>query len=161
MKINNVMAAASMLISLSFANAQTKQAISDSDLKKYAETIDSIDVMQKTLIQIITENVQKNTVMPVQRFNELNKISTDQSKLTAANATAEEIDFIKEVADLKKYNTERINVVYQSLAKDYVGLKSFNAIKKSLATDPALKSRYESISQELQSSRTSASNKGN
>jgi hypothetical protein len=138
--------------------AQTK--ISDEDLKKYAITMDSVDVMQKTLLQVVTDNVQKNTAMTVQRYNELNKIAADPEKLTAANATAEEIAFVQEIVDLKKYNLDRINSAFQSLAKDYVGLKTFNAIKKSLETDPALKSRFENVSQELQSEKTSASNKG-
>jgi hypothetical protein len=140
--------------------AQTTPKISDEELRKYAQTQDSIQVMQQTLTQIITENVQKNTVMPVARYNELYKIAGDSSKLTAANATPEERSFLKEIADLRQYNIERINSTYQALAKEYVGLKVFNTIKKSLDTDQTLKSRYEGITQELQSSKQPAENKG-
>jgi hypothetical protein len=139
--------------SLSMAQTSTAPKITDEELKKYAETMDSVKVMQETLTKIISENVQKNTVMPVARYNELFKIAADQAKLKAANATAEEIAFLKEIADLRQYNIERINTAYQALAKDYVGLKAFNAIKKSLDTDTALKARYEGINQELQSKR--------
>lgn len=146
------------LATVTLVKAQSTQpAISDDDLKKYALTLDSVKVMQETLVKIITENVQKNTVMPVSRYNELYKIATDSAKLTAANATAEEKAFLKEITDLRQYNFDRINKAYQALAKDYVGLKAFNAIKKGLDADPKLKSRFDAISQQLQSSKTPAS----
>jgi hypothetical protein len=141
------------------SQAQAGQ-ISDDDLKKYAETLDSVKVMQTTLNQIIAENVQKNTVMTVDRYNQLFKIEKDEAKLTAANVTAEEKAFLQEIADLREYNVDRINKTYQALAKDYVGLKTFNLIRKSLESDADLKSRYESISQEVQTSKASATSQG-
>ncbi len=133
--------------------AQSAQAIKDEDLRKYALTMDSVKVMQETLTKIIAENVQKNTVMTVARYNELFKLTGDQAKLTAANATPEEIAFLKDIEDLRELNISRINTTYQALAKEYVGLKTFNSIKKSLTADQALKTRYESISQEVVSSK--------
>jgi hypothetical protein len=165
MKLTHRIAAIALIVVPIFnASAQTKTTskptISDDDLRRYAITLDSINVMQKTLIDIITENVQKNTVMTVHRYNELNKLGGDQAKLASANATQNEIDFLNEIAELKKYNTARINSVYQSLAKDYVGLKEFNSIKKSVATDPSLKSRLENITEEIMSTHDTASNRG-
>ena len=142
------------------ANAQTAAGISDDDLRKYAITMDSVKVMQQTLTQIIAENVQKNTVMPVSRYNELFKITDDQAKLQQANATPDEIAFLKEINELRQYNIARINAAYQALAKEYVGLKAFNAIKKSLEADENLKKRYEGISQQVQTSKPSPSTKG-
>jgi hypothetical protein len=55
----------------------------------------------------------------------------------------------------------RINSSFQAMVKDYVGVKTFNTIKKSLESDPNLKSRYETIAQGLNSEGDSASNKGN
>lgn len=146
---------------LTMAQTAGQSAISDEDLKKYAVTQDSVKVMQQTLMQIITENVQKNTVMPVTRYNELFKIAADETKLTAANATPEERAFLKEIDDLKKYNMTRINSTFQTLVKEYVGVKTFNTIKKALESDPNLKSRYETIAQGMSSAGDSASNKGN
>jgi hypothetical protein len=140
--------------------AQTAAGISDEDLKRYAMTMDSVKVMQETLTQIISQNVQTNTVMSVARYNELFKVTGDEAKLSAANATAEEKAFLQEIADLRQYNISRINATYQALAKDYVGLKAFNAIKKSLDTDEKLKARYNSISQEVQSSKQTVGTKG-
>lgn len=160
MKLSSVIMAFALSSITLITQAQTKPAIADEDLKKYALTLDSIKVMQETLGQIGAENVQKNTVMTVARYNELFKIAADEAKLTAANAKPEEVAFLKEIADLRAYNIERINSTYQALAKDYVGLKTFNTIKKSLDSDQGLKARFESISQEIQSSKQPGNTKG-
>jgi hypothetical protein len=144
----------------SSANAQTAAGISDEDLKKYAVTMDSIKVMQQTLQQIVAENVQSNKVMTVARYNQLFKVAGDEAKLAEANATPEEKAFLQEIADLRQYNISRINSTYQALAKEYIGLKAFNTIKKSLETDPNLKARYERINDEVQSSGQTTLQKG-
>src|SRR5688572_18765662 len=166
MKLLKTMMSVTFLFSIMLCQAQTTQnsaagakpAFTDDDLKKYAITMDSIKGMQETLQQIIAETVQKNTVMSVQRYNQLFKLTGDQAKLTEAGATPEEIAFLKEVSELRTTNTARINSTYQALAKDYVGLKTFNAIKKSLDADPNLKTRYEAISKEVSSTGSSGSN---
>jgi hypothetical protein len=132
------------------SKAQTTQ-ITDEDLKKYAVTMDSVEAMQESLRQIVAEAVQKNTVMPVARYNELFKIIDDEAKLKEANATKEETEFVHQINDLRKMNIERINTTYQSLAKDYVGLKAFNAIRKSLQSDQALKARYDNVTKGMES----------
>ena len=131
--------------------AQTAPTITDEDLKKYAITQDSIKGMQETLNTSITEMVRKNTVMKVERYNELFKIIADEAKLAETKATTEEIAFVKEVATKRAEGTAKINATFQALAKEYVGLKAFNSIKKSLATDQALKEKYENISKEIDS----------
>jgi len=160
MKIIAVLICLSLTIVTLGVYAQTAAGVSDDDLRKYAITMDSVKVMQETLTQIITENVQKNTVMPVSRYNQLFKLTGDQAKLQEANATPAEIAFLKEISDLRQFNIDRINATYQALAKEYIGLKAFNSIKKSLETDQNLKKRYEGISQEVQGSRKTPDSKG-
>lgn len=142
------------------APATGKPAFSEEDLRKYAITMDSVKGMQKTLQAIITEMVQKNPVMPVQRYNELFKYTDDQAKLAELNATDAERKFLKDVADTHKENTGRINAAYQALVKEYVGLKTFNAIKKSLDSDPAVKAKYETISKEIEAKGSNLSKGG-
>lgn len=133
------------------SRAQNTTEITDEDLKKYAITMDSVEAMQNSLRDIVAETVRANTVMPVNRYNQLFKIADDEAKLKEANATPEEIAFLKQIDDLRKVNIERINATYQALAKDFVGLKTFNAIRKSLQSDQALKARYDNISQATES----------
>jgi len=133
------------------SRAQTAApSFTDEDLKKYAIAMDSVKGMQQTLNTTITEMVQKGTVMKVDRYNELFKIIDNEAKLAETKATPEEIAFVKEVATKRTEETTKINATYQMLAKEYVGLKTFNAIKKSLATDQALKEKYDTLSKELE-----------
>ena len=154
MKLFNIILAALLVTAVNVSKAQTtstKPAFTDEDLKKYAITMDSVKGMQLTLNDIITEMVQKNTVMSVPRYNELFKIANDEAKLAEKNATAEEKKFLKDVADKRAEEMARINATYQGLVKEYVGVKQFNAIKKSLETDQELKAKYETMTKELQS----------
>ncbi len=151
MKITKVLMPCLLMLAAVATKAQTTEQITDADLKKYAVTMDSVEAMQQTLRNIVAATVQKNTVMPVARYNELFKIIEDEAKLKSANATPEEIAFIKEINSLREENIKRINVTYQSLAKDYVGLKTFNAIRKSLKTDQELKARYDNVSKDIES----------
>ena len=150
MKLFRILAPVVFLTIIQVAQAQTPApAFTDEDLKKYAITMDSVADMQATMRDQVAEMVQKNTVMSVARYNELFKIAEDTAKLAEAKATPEEIKFVKDVADKRKEIIANINTTYQALAKDYVGLKQFNAIKKSLASDEAVKAKYEGISKEI------------
>jgi hypothetical protein len=128
-----------------------KATFTDEDLKKYAMTMDSVKGMQLTLNEIIAEMVQTNTVMSVQRYNDLFKIADDQAKLAEKQATPEEIKFLKDIADKRAEEMVRVNATYRGLVKEFVGVKTFNAIKKSLETDQELKAKYETMSKELES----------
>lgn len=151
MKITKVLVPCLLILMAMGSKAQTSNEITDEDLKKYAVTMDSVASMQETLREIVAETVQNNTVMSVARYNDIFKFTDDEAKLKEANATPEEIAFLKQIADLRKVNIERINTAYQSLAKDYVGLKAFNAIRKSLKSDQKLKARYDNVAKDVES----------
>lgn len=150
MKFIKVLIPCVMLFMAVETRAQSSTEISDEDLKKYAVTMDSVAAMQQSLRDIVAETVRANTVMEISRYNELFKIADDSAKMKAANVTAEEIAFLKQIDDLRKVNIERINASYQALAKDYVGLKTFNAIRKSLQSDQTLKARYDKLSSDIE-----------
>ena len=151
MKIIKVLVPCLMLFVAVGSKAQSSTEITDEDLKKYAITMDSVEAMQQSLRSIVAEAVQGTEAMSVARYNELFKIADDSTKLKAANATPGEIAFLKQIDDLRAVNIERINATYQALAKDYVGLKAFNAIRKSLQSDQELKARYDKLSSDTES----------
>ena len=151
MKITKVLIPCLFMLVALGSKAQTSTQITDEDLNKYAITMDSVEAMQESLRNIVAETVQKNTVMPVARYNELFKIAKDEEKLKGTNATPEEISFLKQIDDLRQVNIARINTTYQALAKEYVGIKAFNAIRKSLQSDQALKARFDNLSKDLES----------
>lgn len=139
------------VISISKAQTTTTPSFTDEDLKKYAVVMDSVKDMQATLRTSITEMVQKNTVMSVERYNELFKIANDEAKLAEAKATPEETAFLKQVETTNKDGNAKVNSTFQSLVKDYLGIKQYSAIKKSLETDSTTKAKYESMTNELNS----------
>lgn len=151
MKITRVLMPCLLILAAVVSKAQSTNEITDDDLKKYAITMDSVKAMQETMREIVATTVQKNTVMPVARYNELFKIIDDPAKLKATNATPEEIAFIKQINDLRATNIKRINETYQTMARDYVGAKTFNTIHKSLKTDQQLKARYDNLSKDIES----------
>lgn len=151
MKITKVLVPCLFMLMALGSKAQTSTEITDEDLKKYAVTMDSVEAMQSSLRELVAKTVRANTAVPVARYNELFKIAEDEAKLKAANATKEEIAFLAQINDLRKINIERINATYQALAKDYVGLKTFNAIRKSLQSDQQLKARYDNVSKDMES----------
>jgi len=122
---------------------------SDEELKKYAVAMDSIDDMKTDLLKSISEFVKNNDKISGARYNELSKIINDEQKLAEAKATPEEIAAVQEVLDQKNEGTAKIQETFQSLAKDYVGASVYNKVKKALAADPEVKSRYEAIMSEI------------
>lgn len=149
MKYMLTLALSLMLMGAQAQNSKAGAQYSDEDLQKYAVTMDSIQGMQQTLQQIVAEQVQNSTSISVQRYNELFRMADNKEQLTSAGATEAEIDFLTHLSDLRTWNIERINSVYQDLAKEYVGLTAFNGIRKALENDANLKARYEAISRQV------------
>lgn len=129
--------------------AQDAAAVTDEELKKYAIAMDSIAEMQAELNGTIKEMVTSNTAVTAARYNELFKIINDEGKLLEANATSDEINFVKQVIATREAGTTKIKETYQSLAKEYVGASAFNKVKKALTTDAALKTKYQELMDEL------------
>lgn len=124
-------------------------AITDDDLNRYAVAMDSIENMKTALIETITEMVKGNEEVSASRYNDLSKIIDDETKLAEAEATEVEIGFVKAVAAKKEEETVKINAAFQSLAIDYIGAKTYNAIKKALKEDEKMKAKYEALLAEL------------
>lgn len=119
--------------------------ITDEDLKKYVIALDSIEHMKAHLVEVISTLVKENKNISGARYNELSKLADDETKLAAAGATVEEIEFVKTITARKNEETAKINSTFQSLAKDYIGAKMYNAIRKALKDDEGVKTRYEAL----------------
>ena len=124
--------------------------ITDEELQKYAIAMDSINDMKESLLEEISDIVKGDGKMTNARYNDLSKIANDPAKLAQAKATPEEIELLKKVAEKKNEGTVEINNTFKALAQDYVGAASYNKIKKALATDAELKSKYQQMLQELE-----------
>jgi hypothetical protein len=129
--------------------AQDAAAITDEELKKYAIAMDSVNEMQAVLSGEIKEMVTTSQTISAQRYNELFKIINDEGKLLEANATPEEISFVKEVLAKRDAGTAKIKETYQLLAKDFVGAAAFNKVRKAISSDEGVKTKYQSLMDEL------------
>jgi hypothetical protein len=126
-----------------------KAAVTDEELMKYAEVMDSVNEMTASVRIMLADMVKENDSISAARYNELSKIANDDAKLAEAKATPEEIAFVKRVAEKKNEETAKINETYQKMAKEYVTVPVFNKVKKALASDDSLKTRYETLMVEL------------
>ncbi len=129
--------------------AQDAATVTDEELKKYAIAMDSVNEMQAVLSGQIKEMVTTSQTISAQRYNELFKVINDEGKLLEANASPEEIAFVKEVIAKKDAGTAKIKETYQLLAKDFVGAAAFNKVRKAISSDEGLKTKYQSLMDEL------------
>jgi hypothetical protein len=125
--------------------------ITDDDLRKYAEVMDSVETMKETLLSDISTKIKSNGKIKVSRYNQLSKAVDDEAKLKELKATPEEIAFVKEVGTMKTEGAAKISETVESLATDYVGTEKYNKIKSSLEIDTAMRTRYDKIVSEMES----------
>lgn len=148
MKARSILVPFILLFTITVAFSQ-ETTVSDEELTKYATAMDSINEMSADVKIMITDMVKNGNVMTATRYNEISKIINDETKLGEAKATPEEISFVKEVSAKKDEESAKINLAFQSLAKDYVGAATYNKVKKALASDSELKGKYDSLMTEM------------
>src|SRR3954471_5236025 len=123
-KILPIVFAGTLAMTQTFAqstNAKTATlAVSDDELMKYATATDSVNEMLANVRIDLTNMVKESNVMSGARYNELSKIVDDPTKLATAQATPEEIAFVKQVNAKRDEEMAKVNTKYQALAKEYV-----------------------------------------
>lgn len=139
----------------SFA-VHAQESVSDEELKKYAIVMDSINSMKAILLNDIKDKVESNEKITNARYNELSKIINDEIKLKEANASEEEIAFLREVALFKTEGLAKITKTFHALEKDYGGSTAFNKTKKAITEDETIRSKYRSYMDELEKGASSA-----
>lgn len=131
--------------------------VSDEDLRKYAVLMDSINDMKKTLLREMGDMVKNNEGMTNARYNDLSKANGDEAKLQELKATEEEIAFVNQVNEKKKEGATKISETFQMMAKDFIGVETYNEVKDALAADSEIKARYDEIMEEVKKEGETAS----
>ncbi|HLT74259.1 MAG TPA: hypothetical protein VKZ68_04215 [Ohtaekwangia sp.] len=131
--------------------------ITDEDLRKYAVVMDSVNSMKKALLTKMSDMVKNEEGMTNARYNDLSKAIKDEAKLKELKATEEEIAFINSVTEVKNKGAADISETFQTLAKDYIGVETYNEVKNALASDTNLKARYEAILDEVEGEESASS----
>ncbi len=126
-----------------------EEAITDDELTRYAEAMDSVERMKETLLAQITEKVEGSELIVNSRYNELSKIINDEEKLKATKATPEEVAFVKEIIVMKEEGAKSIKDTFMTMAKEYITPPTYNKISKALKSDPEVKKRYQVIFDEI------------
>jgi hypothetical protein len=124
--------------------------VSDEDLRKYAILMDSINDMKKSLLKEMGDMVKNNEGMTNARYNDLSKANGDEAKLKELNATDEEIAFVNQVNERKNEGATQISETFQTMAKDFIGVETYNEVKEALAADSEVKARYDEILAEVE-----------
>lgn len=143
MKLNTIFLLVLMSI---LGSAAFAQAITDDELKKYAIAMDSISAMTDRFKEINTKISRGNEKVSNIRYNQLVVIIGDSVKLKAANATPDEIAYVKKGDEIIKKESAALQKNISALIGDYLGSALFAKVRNALKTDEALRKRYESIS---------------
>jgi hypothetical protein len=133
------------LITAWAAQAQEQEEITDEELTRYAVTMDSIEQMKASVLVKLEAKIKSHENITVARYNELLPALGNEAKMAELGATEEEILFMNEVNDMKNTLTVEIQTTFQTMAKDYIGVKSYKKIKDALSGDMDVKVRYENI----------------
>lgn len=101
---------------------------------KYATLMDSVNEMSASVRLMLSDMVKNDTTMDASRYNDLSKIANDEAALAEAKATPSEIE------DQRRLPGAREGLCYGAC---------FQQGEKTLAADPLLKERYDSLMLEL------------
>lgn len=142
-----------LLLSVNQVKAQDDEAVSDENLYRYALMMEVVESMKKEISAKTNEMIKNQEGMTGQRYLELAKTGGDEAKLEAAEAKDFEKKFLELVTNMQDEHKEAISDVLNTLANKMIngGAKSYKAIRDALASDEAVKARYEAIQQQIAS----------
>lgn len=134
-----VIAALMIGFSMNVVNAQGEE-ISDENLRRYAIMMETVDAMKSEISAVTNSMIKNQEGMTGKRYLEL-------SKGQGESATEFEQKFMETVTSMQDERKDAIKSVVQTLATKMLpdGGKAYKAIKTALASDEAVKSRYEAI----------------
>jgi len=139
---------ATLFLGLIIANsAKAQDEISEEQLRKYAVMQEVIDLMKKDISTEINAMIKAQEGINGKRYVEISKTKGDEAKLAELNATDLEKKFLKLTNDLKNGRIDAIKTVNTALAIKMLGEKGkvYKRIKGALASDEAVKARYDAI----------------
>jgi len=112
--------------------ASTQAQVTDEELKKYAIAMDSIETLKFQLTGTLNKIAKGNDKISAKRYTTLIPIVNDAAKLAEANATPEEIAYLKQAVTTRNEETIKFQKAFQSLVSEYIGDKAVRASLKTL-----------------------------
>ncbi len=132
-------------------NLVQAQEISDENLRRYAIMMETVDAMKKEISDQTNEMIKNQEGMDGKRYLELAKTKGDAAQLEAIGAKDFEIKFLEIVTKMQDERKEAIVEVNKILATKMLpdGGKVYKEIKEAIASDEAVKARYEAIKNQV------------
>lgn len=146
------------LLALDFSAVAQDAEITDEDLQKYATIMNQIDVLKVDLKAKTNEMVKGNELMDGGRkYKAIKGAKGDEAKLSEIGATEEEVTAFNTIEESIDAMKVEFKTTYTSLIKEDLGAGTYNKVKKGLAADAELKTKYDAILTALAESAETAS----
>lgn len=127
--------------------AQDEEAITDDQLKTYAEVMVWAENEKEALSTVVSDSVAiwlEGTGLSPSKYMELSK-ADKKDDLESADASPAEFDEYAKIQDRIDTKAEKFKETYVSKIKDDIGAGLYNKIKGALKADAEVKSRYDDI----------------
>ncbi len=130
-----------------FQNVQAQdEEISDEELQKYAQVMNTVDQMKQEAKDKYLEMIKSDELMAGgKRFNQIKKAKGDEAKLAELEVTEEEQAAYDSLVAKNAAFAADIKAKFTEMIKGDIGAAAYNKIKKQLKTDDALKAKYEEL----------------
>ncbi len=143
-KLTNGLLLGGLLMIIGITNVMA-QDITDEDIKNYAIIELAKNSITGGISPMVNELISKQEGMTGQRFQELQKAGEDQSKLDAIEAQDWEVKFLGLVNRQINKRKKAAGEVVTLLAGNAMGAEKYNAVKKAVKDDPAVKSKLDAM----------------
>lgn len=145
-----------LLLGMGWASQAQEETYTDEELKTYASVMIWAESETENLKSLVKDSVEiwiGETVLSASKYNELSKAKGDYASLEASQ---EEIAVFNEIQNRIEAKKTAFTENYKSKIMDEIGGSLYNRLKKSLKSDEAVKSRYETIVSKLKSEESSS-----
>ncbi|WKN31130.1 hypothetical protein PZB74_19450 [Porifericola rhodea] len=133
----------------SLSAVQAQDEVSDQQLYKFAIVEETKQLFATELSAQITDYVEKQDPAIKNRYNAL------AGGETPANDS--EKQFIEKVQSMESDRKTEFTDAYKTLIKRVLGAKDYSTVKKAIASDARVRSRYSEIVESIRASKSDAS----
>lgn len=121
--------------------AQKVDSVTREEMTKYVVMMDSVESWKKIMAETSIKLARGNEKITAARYTKLLPLLDDQKKLNEANATADEIGYLKKAMEIRNENARDFQDAFTSLMAN-VGEATYKKVSKAVASDPKVKERY-------------------
>jgi hypothetical protein len=137
------------ILSFTVSKAQDEDAYTDEELTTYAKVMVWAEAEKGTMTDTYNDWINNNEQLSAQRFLDIKNANGDSVKIQDASISVVELAAFELIQTKYDSMTSSFKDVYIGKIKGDIGAGLYNRLKKSLKTDAEIKTRYETIVEEL------------